>query len=169
VYTPEEGINIKMLARDIDHLRESFANDHGQGRAGKLILRNERASKTYTTEMIANMIREEANTRFESRFAIPGHVQQGGAPSPMDRVRAVRLAVKCMQFLEQEGQTEAAVIGIKGSKVVFSPMEVVERDDTDWAERRPKQEFWMALRETVDTLSGRFRPPTGDQNPHDAM
>ncbi|KAH0543712.1 hypothetical protein FGG08_002028 [Glutinoglossum americanum] len=158
VYTPEEGINIGMLARDIDRIRESFANDHGQGRAGKLILRNERASKTYTTEIIANMIREEAKGRFESRFAIPGHVQQGGSPSPMDRVRAVRLAVKCMQFLEQEGQMETAVIGIKGSKVVFSPMEEVERDETDWAERRPKLEFWMGLRDVADTLSGRFRP-----------
>jgi 6-phosphofructokinase 1 len=168
VYTPEEGINIKMLARDIDHLRESFAKDHGQNRAGKLILRNERASKTYTTEMIANMIREEANGRFESRFAIPGHVQQGGAPSPMDRVRAVRLAVKCMQFLEEEGQKEAAVIGIKGSRVVFTPMEEAERDDTNWAERRPKEEFWMNLRDTADMLSGRFRPLNTD-TPYDSM
>jgi 6-phosphofructokinase 1 len=70
-----------------------------------------------------------------------------------------------MQFLEQEGQMEAAVIGIKGSKVVFSPMEVVERDDTDWAERRPKQEFWMNLRDTADTLSGRFRPLGTDPEP----
>ncbi|KAA6408481.1 MAG: 6-phosphofructokinase, partial [Lasallia pustulata] len=29
VYTPEEGIDIKMLARDIEHLRESFAKDKG--------------------------------------------------------------------------------------------------------------------------------------------
>ena len=29
VYTPEEGIDIKMLARDIEHLRESFAKEKG--------------------------------------------------------------------------------------------------------------------------------------------
>lgn len=39
VYTPEEGINLKMLENDIDHLKESFANDRGMNRAGKLILR----------------------------------------------------------------------------------------------------------------------------------
>ena len=39
VYTPEEGINLKMLESDIDHLKESFANDRGMNRAGKLILR----------------------------------------------------------------------------------------------------------------------------------
>ena len=40
VYTPEEGIDIRMLARDIEHLRENFAKDQGQNRAGKIILRN---------------------------------------------------------------------------------------------------------------------------------
>ena len=39
VYTPEEGINLKMLQNDIDHLKESFAKDRGMNRAGKLILR----------------------------------------------------------------------------------------------------------------------------------
>jgi 6-phosphofructokinase 1 len=167
VYTPEEGINIKMLARDIEHLRVEFANDKGQNRAGKLILVNEHASKTYKTEIIANMIREEAHERFESRFAVPGHVQQGGTPSPMDRVRAVRLAVKCMHFIERYAgvssdeimadPNSAAVIGIKGASVVTSSMETLERDETDWKDRRPKDEFWLTLKDTVDILSGRPR------------
>ncbi len=165
VYTPEEGINIKMLARDIEHLREQFAKDKGQNRAGKLILRNEHASQTYTTEIIANMIREEAKGRFESRFAVPGHVQQGGTPSPMDRVRAVRLAVKCVQLLEgfadkskddiAGDEMSASVIGIQGASVVFNTMETLEREDTDWKSRRPKKEYWLKLKAVVDTLSGR--------------
>lgn len=169
VYTPEEGINIKMLSRDIDALRDSFAKDQGQNRAGKLILRNEHASQTYTTEVIANMIREEAKGRFESRFAIPGHVQQGGIPSPMDRVRAVRLAVKCLQHLESYGgksrdeiqndPLSASVIGIQGATVSFSPMEKLEREETDWPDRRPKNEYWLGLKSSVDILSGRPRVP----------
>jgi 6-phosphofructokinase 1 len=35
VYTPEEGITLKMLVKDIDSLRETFARDRGQNRAGK--------------------------------------------------------------------------------------------------------------------------------------
>ncbi|KAI4117438.1 MAG: hypothetical protein LQ345_002327 [Seirophora villosa] len=168
VYTPEEGINIRMLSRDIEHLRSSFAKDQGQSRAGKLILRNEHASDTYTTEVIANMIREEAKGRFESRFAIPGHVQQGGTPSPMDRVRAVRLAVKCITFLEEfAGKSKEeivadpmsmSVIGIKGASVVFGAMEKVEKEETNWKERRPKDESWLQLKKIVDTLSGRPKP-----------
>ena len=168
VYTPEEGIGIRMLARDIEHLRQAFASDKGESGAGKLILRNEHASKVYTTEVIANMIAEEAKGRFESRSAIPGHVQQGGTPSPMDRVRAVRLAVKCMQHLEEyagKSRDEVAadkmsmsVIGIKGAKVVFGSMKDLEATDTDWKARRPKDESWLRLKATVDILSGRPKP-----------
>lgn len=141
VYTNEEGINLQMLSRDIQFLRDSFAKDQGQGRGGKLILRNENASETYTTQVIADMIREESKGRFESRFAIPGHVQQGGTPSPMDRVRAVRLAVKCIQAIEEYAgmskeavgadELSMAVIGIKGAGVVFGGMERLEREETN--------------------------------------
>jgi 6-phosphofructokinase 1 len=167
VYTPEEGISLKVLARDIEHLRDGFAHDHGQSRAGKLILRNENASTTYTTEVIANMIKEESHGRFESRFAIPGHVQQGGTPSPMDRVRAVRLAVRCIEFLEAYGERSPdeivadersmSVIGIKAASVVFGPMARLENEETNWKDRRPLQETWLALKSVVDTLSGRPR------------
>ncbi|KAL9096690.1 MAG: hypothetical protein Q9165_001178 [Trypethelium subeluteriae] len=170
VYTPEEGINIRMLATDIQWLRDSFAKDKGQNRAGKIILRNEKASQTYTTQIIADMIKEEANGRFESRSAVPGHVQQGGTPSPMDRVRAVRFGVKSLQHLEEfrrkrmsreqiaADSMSAVVIGIRGAKVKFSPMDEIEKQETDWKDRRPKNEFWLEYKDVVDTLSGR---PTG--------
>ncbi|KZF22696.1 6-phosphofructokinase [Xylona heveae TC161] len=166
VYTPEEGINLKMLELDIDHLRDQFAKDRGQNRAGKLILRNERASDVYTTEIIANIIKEESNGRFDSRFAVPGHVQQGGIPSPMDRVRAVRLAVKCMQYLEDYSLSgddlvadpmSATLIGVKGANLVLSPMKQLEEHETDWPARRPKNEFWLGLKDIVDILSGRYK------------
>ncbi|KAF2236863.1 6-phosphofructokinase [Viridothelium virens] len=167
VYTPEEGINIRMLANDIQWLRDSFSKDKGQNRAGKIILRNEKASQTYTTQMIADMIKEEANGRFESRSAVPGHVQQGGTPSPMDRVRAVRFGVKSLQHLEEfrrkriskeeiaADNMSAVVIGIRGAKVKFSPMDEIEKEETDWKDRRPKNEFWLDYKDVVDTLSGR--------------
>ncbi|KAM5447738.1 6-phosphofructokinase, alpha subunit [Microsporum audouinii] len=177
VYIPEEGINIKMLANDIENLRRSFAVDRGANHAGKIILRNERASATYTTQVIADMIKEEAKGRFESRSAVPGHFQQGGKPSPMDRIRALRMSIKCIQHFEEyaeKSQEEIAaddmstvVIGIRGSEVVFSPLggkDGLEETDTDWQHRRPKNEFWLKFRELVDTLSGR---PNGHQETDD--
>jgi len=85
----------------------------------------------------------------------------------MDRVRAVRFGVKSVQHLEtfagkshdeiDDEPMSAVVIGIKGAKVLFSPMDIVEKKETDWKLRRPKNEFWMDLKNTVDVLSG--RPP----------
>ncbi|EOD52939.1 6-phosphofructokinase [Neofusicoccum parvum] len=168
VYTPEEGINLKMLSRDIDFLRESFAKDKGMGGGGKIILRNEKASSTYSTELIADIIREEGKGRFESRHGVPGHFQQGGKPSPMDRMRATRFGVRSMQHLESfAGKSKdeisadplsATVIGIRGAKVKFSTMVKVEAEETDWKNRRPKDEFWMGYKDLIDTLSGRPKP-----------
>ena len=168
VYIPEEGVDIKMLARDIDFLRDNFSHDKGANRAGKIILRNECASNTYTTQVIADMIKEEAKGRFESRAAVPGHFQQGGKPSPMDRIRAQRMAIRCVQHLEEfKGKTpdeiaanelSASVIGVKGSQVLFSAMggpNGLEATETDWTRRRPKDEFWLELQDTVNILSGR--------------
>ena len=168
VYTPEEGIDLQMLARDIEHLRTSFAADKGEKRAGKLILNSENASKVYKTEVISNMIAAESKGRFESRAAIPGHMQQGGRPSPMDRVRAVRLAVKCMTKLEDYAQMSAdeivandgsmSVIGIRGASIVFGSMAKLEAEDTNWKDRRPLDESWLAFKKIVDDLSGRPKP-----------
>jgi 6-phosphofructokinase 1 len=172
VYTPEEGVNIKMLTSDIDHLKDVFKHDKGQSRAGRLILINEKASKVYNAKLIADMIREEANDRFETRDSIPGHVQQGGVPSPMDRTRAVRLAIKCMEHLETfqkatpeeilKDEQASTIIGIKGASVVFSPMKKVEEEETDWKNRRPLNEFWMNLKEVIDTMSGRPAVPKSE-------
>lgn len=175
VYTPEEGVSIDMLAADIRHLKKVFREDSGQSRAGRLILINEKASSVYSARLIADMIRIEAENRFEARDSIPGHVQQGGVPSPMDRARAVRLAIKCIEHLESyEDRSDEAilgdpvsmsVIGIKGAQVVLSPMQEVEEKETDWKNRRPKHEHWMGIKSIVDTLSGRPTMPSVAHKP----
>lgn len=173
VYTPEEGVSLGMLEADVRHLKAVFSKDKGQSRAGRLILINEKASKVYSAKLIADIIREEAHDRFESRDSIPGHVQQGGVPSPMDRCRAVRLAIKCIQHLESFGKDasekvmsdpmSSAVIGIRGASVVFTPMQQVEEKETDWANRRPIEEHWMYMKDTVDILGGRPEYPKPEQ------
>ncbi|KAI0540431.1 6-phosphofructokinase [Xylaria digitata] len=177
VYIPEEGISLEMLTADVMHLKEVFAKDKGQTRAGRLVLINEKASKTYNAKLIADIMREEAHNRFESRDSIPGHVQQGGVPSPMDRCRAVRLAIKCIQHLEQfgprgfetpekiaENSMTASVIGIKGADVVFSSMQDLEENETDWKNRRPTSAHWMYMKTVVDILGARPDYPAPTQS-----
>ncbi|KAI1159326.1 phosphofructokinase-domain-containing protein [Nemania serpens] len=177
VYIPEEGISLQMLTADVLHLKDVFAKDKGQTRAGRLVLINEKASRTYNAKLIADIMREEAHGRFESRDSIPGHVQQGGVPSPMDRCRAVRLAIKCIQHLEKFGPKgyerpeeiaqdpfSSSVIGIKGADVIFSSMQDLEENETDWKNRRPTAAHWMGIKSVVDILGGRQEYPAPAQD-----
>jgi hypothetical protein len=80
----------------------------------------------------------------------------------MDRVRATRLAVKCIQWLEdpdvRKGCT-SAVIGIRGGGVVFSDSEMLEVQETDFETRRSKVVWWSGLKKVSTTLSTHSPPP----------
>ncbi|VVT56172.1 uncharacterized protein SAPINGB_P004876 [Magnusiomyces paraingens] len=165
IYLPEEGISLRQLESDIDYIKDCFENDQGRNRAGKLILRNERSSNTFSTEIIVNIIRDEAKGRFEARTAIPGHVQQGGNPSPLDRVRATRFAIQACKFIEDNQNTRelpvteqndsAVVVGIRSSKLVFSSVSQLWDFETEHSERRPKKSFWYDMARISDVLVGR--------------
>lgn len=72
-----------------------------------------------------------------------------------------------VQFLEgYAGQSEEeiaanehsmAVIGIKGASVEIGPMARLEKEDTNWKDRRPLQKSWLELRSVEHTLSGGSR------------
>ena len=169
VYTPEEGMHLDMLFSDIKHLTHYFSKEHGETRGGRIVLINEKASSVYNAEMISHIIEDEAHGRFSSRFATPGHFQQGNRPSGLDRCRAVRLAIKCIEHLESYGHcahnkvkvdpVSAAVIGIQGSGVVFTPVQTLEATDTNWKDRCSKSVPWMAYKRVVDVLGGRPEYP----------
>lgn len=165
IYLPETGISLKQLESDIEYIKESFEEDRGENRAGKLILRNEKSSSTFSTEILVNIIREESNGRFDSRTAIPGHVQQGGNPSSLDRVRATRFAIQACHFIEshqnirdlpvEEQKKSAVVVGIRASKLVFTHISQLWDYETEHKERKPKKNHWVGLAKVSDTLVGR--------------
>lgn len=101
VYRPEHGICLKDISSDLKLLDSCFAGDHGEDRNGKLVVRNENSSPIYTTQLVADIFREQAKGAFQTRTAIPGHVQQGKIPSAMDRCYAARFAIKACKYIEE--------------------------------------------------------------------
>ena len=89
VYLPEEGISLAGSAggprRPADALR-------ARGAVSACVIRSEHAEQHYTTDFVASLFTRESGGLFDVRTAILGHVQQGGAPSPFDRIEATRLA-----------------------------------------------------------------------------
>ena len=151
VYLHEEGITLKDLQADVERMVESFRG----GRRLYLTIRSERANPRYTTDFLCRLFEEEGHERFDVRQAVLGHVQQGGNPSPFDRILATRLAAHCIDFLTQELEkksTEGAFIGLSEGKVTVFPLKRMA-DMVDWTYRRPKEQWWLELRPVVQALA----------------
>lgn len=165
-YIPEEGLRLRDLQRDVDHLKRRFRDDKKQGR---LVIRNENASTTYTTELTSRILEEEADGEFDSRWTILGHLQQGSHPSPMDRIRAVRLAVLCVKRIEEHWSTErleaeSVLVGIQGPEVKFTPV-VDLLPDADMEKRCCRRPWWMGLRSLVRMLAKYGPGPDSSDDP----
>jgi 6-phosphofructokinase 1 len=75
-------------------------------------------------------------------------VQQGGDPSPFDRIQATRLASKSVEYLIEQASAEtpaSALIGLQKGKLQFTPLAefpaLIEA-----GVHRPREQGWMALR-----------------------
>ena len=155
VYLHEEGVTLKDLQTDVESLCTAF-------RAGKrlgLMIRTEAANRTYSTNFMRALFDEESSDLFEVRQAILGHLQQGGNPTPFDRIMATRLAAKCLAFIEkqidqqaQAGESQSACIGLQGGKFDFTSLEDIPRL-MDKRYGRPKIQWWMDLRDIARTLA----------------
>ncbi len=151
VYLPEEGISLQDLESDVNDLREGFA--HGK-RLG-LVIRSEHADPVYTTGFIKALFGHEGGGQFDVREAILGHVQQGGDPSPFDRIQATRLASKSVEYLIEQALADtptSAFIGLQKGKVQFTPLlefpALVEA-----GVHRPREQGWMALRPLAQVMA----------------
>ena len=151
VYLHEEGISLRDLQTDVDWLRHSFSH----GRKLFLAIRNEMANALYTTDFLARLLEQEGQGLYDVRQAILGHVQQGGTPTPFDRLLATRLVSRALDLIAEQfsvGSTDSFYVGLVEAKVRNSPMaHMAEEMDLKW--RRPKKQWWLALRPVIKAVS----------------
>lgn len=143
VYLHEEGVTLRDLQRDVDLLVAGFS----EGKRLGVMIRNEFANSVYTTPFIASLFEEEGHDLFEVRWSVLGHLQQGGDPTPFDRVLATRYAVKCIEQLEAQldkNAKSATVIGIQHGAFVFTSFNDIA-DMYDSNLQRPLEQWWMDL------------------------
>jgi 6-phosphofructokinase 1 len=157
VYLPEEGVSLADLQTDVAQLVEGF--EHGK-RLG-LMIRNEDADPLYSTDFMCALFEKEGGDLFDVRQSILGHVQQGGDPSPFDRIQATRLAAKCIEFLTEEAgrpSPAASAIGLQGGRVEFTSLEDLPRL-IEKGFHRPRVQWWLELR-PVARIMAQPGPPT---------
>lgn len=151
VYLNEEGVSLHELQTDVEHLKEGFT----RGKRLGLLIRNEHANPIYTTGFMSALFEEEGGDLFDVRQAILGHLQQGGDPSPFDRIQATRLATRCIeQLIElvENNSKESAFVGFVGNELKFHIIEDFPRM-IDISLLRPKVQWWMDLREIAKILA----------------
>lgn len=144
VFLPEEGISLDDIQADVQKLKVGFE----QGKRLGLVIRGEEADPVYTTHFIRLVYEKEGGDLFDAREAILGHVQDGGNPTPFDRIQASRLATRCVDHLLEEcdaSEPSSAFIGLQAGKVRFTDLVVFPEMMADDA-RRPKDQRWMDLR-----------------------
>ena len=144
VYLPEEGITLDDLTADVQALTEGFRSGKRLG----LVIRSENADPVYTTGFITSLFEKEGGDLFDARGAILGHIQEGGDPTPFDRIQATRLAARCVDFLSDQlesGARASAMIGFQTGRLQFTDLTsyptLVEHDA-----QRPIEQRWMTQR-----------------------
>ena len=151
VYLHEEGVTLKDLQTDVEALTDGFKSGKRLG----LMIRNEKANPVYTTQFMCSLFEEEGKDVFDVRPAILGHLQQGGDPSPFDRIQATRFARLALEFLIQEcekGSKQSAFLGLQNGQFIFHDMRDFERM-VDIEYQRPREQWWMDLRQIAKLLA----------------
>jgi 6-phosphofructokinase 1 len=150
-YLPEEGIRLSDLQQDVADLTRGF----NAGKRLGLVIRNEYANSVYTTQFICSLFEEEGKDVFDVRPAILGHLQQGGDPSPFDRIQATRFARLCLEYLiekRSQNSTDSAFIGLRDGKIAFHDLRDFDRMG-DLEHQRPREQWWLKLKEIANLMA----------------
>ncbi|HTX91170.1 MAG TPA: 6-phosphofructokinase [Anaerolineales bacterium] len=154
-YIPEEGVTLRDMQIDVENLNRAF--DAGK-RLG-LIIRAEYANAIYNTPFMCALFEEEGRDVFDVRPAILGHLQQGGDPSPFDRIQATRLGRLCLEYLIEQcnkGEGNCSFIGLQKGQINFHDMRDFERM-IDPKHERPKEQWWLELK-SIASLMAKLSP-----------
>ena len=144
VYLPEVGIALDDLRNDVMEMIDGFR----QGKRLGLVVRSEHADPYYTTQFLVSLYEKEGGSLFDARPSILGHTQQGGRPSPFDRIQANRLAAVALHRLvelAENGEPQSECIGRKSGKIRFTNLAAMPALVEQRAQR-PKEQRWLALR-----------------------
>jgi 6-phosphofructokinase 1 len=151
VYMNETGVTLKQLQADVVMLTRGFE----VGKRLGLMIRNEFANDIYTTGFMCALFEEEGRDVFDVRPAILGHLQQGGDPSPFDRIQATRLGRLCLEYLVdacENGSDDCSFIGLESGRYQFHDMRDFLRM-VDLKTQRPKNQWWLELQGIAELLA----------------
>lgn len=151
IYLNEDPLTLDELSFDIGKMRTSFES----GRRLFLVVMNEETSTHYDRDFIARAIEADGEGLFDVRDSALGYIQQGGEPTPFDRLLATRFAKAALDHLEaafRDGDDAAVYLGTGHNGTHSSDVSQMT-PHIDQAKRRPNYQWWLDLRPIAQTVS----------------
>ncbi len=151
IYLNEEPLTLSGLSQDIATMRQAFED----GRRLFLVVMNEETSTHYDREFIARAVEAAGEGLFDVRSSALGYIQQGGRPTPFDRLLAARFANAAVRHLVDaldEGDQRAVYLGMTGRGIEARSILLMD-DEVDPQARRPLHQWWLPLRTVAQVVS----------------
>lgn len=152
IYLHEQGVSLELLQQ---HLKELLYSFEKGGRHIALMIKNENSNPTYTADFMCELFQEAGRNIFAIRKSILGPMQQGGTPSPFDRIQAIRLAFEGTNLLLEsirQGDGKCCFIGQSGGKTTVNDMNNMNRMADD-EQQRPAAQWWEGLYDVAMTMA----------------
>ena len=161
-YIFEEEFRIADLQADVQHMINKFNGGIERG----LVLRNEKCSEYFTTEFIVNLFQAEGKGILYARSSVLGHLQQGGYPSPYDRIYGAKISSKASEKMialaekyykdgivdTGEDPEAALMVGVIGKSYAYTPLQKLKKE-TNFKNRLPTKQWWCGLRVLLRNLA----------------
>ena len=162
-YIYEEPSSIEAILDDCKHLINKIKYS---GIERGILLRNEKSSDYFGTDFLTSLYQAESEKVFTARNCVLGHIQQGGAPSPFDRILGVRFATLAVEFViknikenitmagdvDAQGSNTACLVGLEKKQNIFTPLTELKHA-TDFAHRLPKTQWWLHLQQLLRIMA----------------
>ena len=151
IYLNEDPLTLDELSADIRKMRLSFES----GRRLFLVVMNEETSTHYDRDFIARAIEAAGEGLFDVRDSALGYIQQGGEPTPFDRLLATRFAKGALDHLGRAFETQddsAVFLGTGHDGTLFTDVSLMGAS-IDTVKRRPTYQWWLGLQPVAQTVS----------------
>ncbi|MEY4134441.1 MAG: 6-phosphofructokinase [Saprospiraceae bacterium] len=119
IATGAEAVLVPEMPTDIEKLIETLTKGWQKKKTSSIVIvaEGEEAGGAF---QVAELVKEKMRA-YEIKVSVLGHIQRGGHPSCMDRLRASRIGVAAVQALI-DGE-KGVMAGIIHDKICFTPFE----------------------------------------------
>jgi len=114
----EEAPSLESLSQDLKVIKNSFK----RGKEKAVILHSESLSlqSVFTLQFLKGLFEQNSSGLFDVRTVELGHLQNGGSPTPQDRLLGTMMGTESIHALEKTGPCKIYCVGWQENRVVIS-------------------------------------------------